>query len=280
MDGYKFVLDVSHHQTFNYDEVKKHIDGVIIRFGFGTLADRMADKHYDGFKEIPCAGYQWFRPDQDVKAQIELIKVKTSGKDVEVFFSDNEQQGPYQSSGGYSPTYLSEAARAHVEGLSLHGFDMGIYTRATWVDSYARPMWNWMFKYHNWLASWPFASGAVTTSWETLKSYWSPKIFSPYFTSDWPTDKRKADVWQWSGDKFIVPGIFTSTGKPRSSDFNFVSNELFERFEESTPTPTPDPLPLPVDTESRLRVLEEKVSIAQTDIDRIENVMRGHGLPI
>ncbi len=36
MDGYKLVMDVSHHQTFDYDLVKQHVDGFIIRTAFGT----------------------------------------------------------------------------------------------------------------------------------------------------------------------------------------------------------------------------------------------------
>lgn len=244
MDGYKLVLDCSHHQRFDYDLVKKHVDGVIIRFGFGLAADNLSNQHYDGFKEIPCAGYQWFRPDQDVKAQIELVKVKTEGKDIKVFFSDQEQKGMYGVSlSTYSPATLSERARQHVEGLALHGFDMGIYSRATWISQYAKPMWDWMFNYATWLASWPYASGGVTTTWEYLISNWAPKAFSPYYTSDWPV--RKTEAWQWSGDKFIVPGVFTTSGVPRSSDFNFVSDALFERFKAGTVVPpvvtVPDP---------------------------------------
>ena len=244
MDGYKLVLDISHHQQIDYDLVKKHVDGFIIRFGFGTDADRLCDKHYDGLKEKPCAGYQWFRPDQDIKAQIELVKVKTAGKDIKVFFSDQEQPGPYLSSIVYSPTLLSERGRAHVEGLALHGFDLGVYTRATWVSQYSKPMLSWLPSYHNWLASWPYAAGAVTTTWENLISFWAPKTFSPYYTADFLPAHRVAKAWQWSGDKFIVPGILTTLGVPRSSDFNFVSDALFERF-KGAPVVVPPPVVVP-----------------------------------
>ena len=52
-------------------------------------------KHYDGFKEKPCAGYQWFRPDQDVTAQIETVKLACEGKTIRCIFSDQEQAGRY-----------------------------------------------------------------------------------------------------------------------------------------------------------------------------------------
>ena len=247
MLGYKLVMDVSHHVSLDYDLIKKYVDGFIIRFGFGTDADRLCDKHYDGLKEKPCAGYQWFRPDQDIKAQIELVKVKTAGKNIKVFFSDQEQPGVYNSTIVYSPTLLSERGRAHVEGLALHGFDMGIYSRATWVSQYSKPILSWMPNYHNWLASWPYASGAVTTSWEYLMSNWAPKIFSPYYTADFLPTHRVAKAWQWSGDKFIVPGVKTASGLARTSDFNFVSDALFERFTTGgviapPPVVVPDPI--------------------------------------
>lgn len=285
MEGYKLVLDVSHHQTFNYDEVKKHIDGVIIRFGFGTQADTMCDKHYDGFKELPCAGYQWFRPDQDVKAQIELVKVKTANKGIRVFFSDQEQRGHWIWGADVAPYYpsyqLSEFARAHVEGLKLHGFDMGVYSRASWITSYAQPMWNWMFMYYTWLASWPYATGSHTTSWESLMTYWAPKSFSPYYTSTWPV--KKTEAWQWSGDKFVLPGVYTNpssgTPVPRSCDLNYVSDALFAKFTEPVLPPPPPPVvqPPPLTLEERVTAVEKRVESAYSEIDGLQAEARRQG---
>lgn len=278
LPGYKLVLDVSHHQTFNYDLVKKYVDGFIIRFGFGISPDTLANKHYDGFKEKPCAGYQWFRPDQDVKAQIELVKVKTAGKDIKVFFSDQEQQGMYGVPlSTYSPALLSDRARQHVEGLALHGFDMGIYSRATWISQYAKPMLEWITKYHMWLASWPYAKGAITTSWEELINYWAPKTFSPFYASDWPSTAKTAQAWQWSGDKFIVPGIYTTQGVPRSADFNYVSDALFERFKTGEIIQPPVIDPLPLDITSRVTKLEEDLAITRNELDAFERIARDHG---
>ena len=246
MDGYKLVMDVSHHVRLNYDLVKKYVDGFIIRFGFGVDVDTMSEQHYNGLKDKPCAGYQWFRPDQDIKMQIELVKQRVGDKNIKVFFSDQEQKGIYNiSTSTYSPDLLSERGRAHVEGLALHGFDMGVYSRATWVSQYAKPMLSWLPNYYNWLASWPYASGAVNTTWEYLMSFWAPKTFSPYYTADFLQAHRVAKAWQWSGDKFIVPGVTTSTGIPRSSDFNFVRDDLFERFITGgviAPPVIPDPI--------------------------------------
>lgn len=291
MEGYKLVLDVSHHQTFNYDLVKKYVDGVIIRLGFGTQADSLVDKHYQGFKDIPCAGYQWFRPDQDVKMQIDLVRRVTEGKDIKVIFSDQEQRGHWVLGQDIAPYYsaavLSEKARQHVEGLDLHGFEMGIYSRASWISAFAKPMYSWMFNYETWLASWPFAKGAITTSWESLISYWAPKKFSPYFTTDWPADKKNLSAWQWSGDKFIVPGIFTVNGAPRTSDFNFISDALFEKFTMgSVPPPPPPPpvveppAPTPTTLEERLTVAEDLIRSAYSELDQLQNIAREKGWPV
>lgn len=231
--GYKLVLDVSHYQKIDYKLVAPHIDGVIARCAFGIEPDKLFLAHYHGFKAEgkPVATYQWFRPDQDVKAQIETVKTLTNGTDVHMVFSDQEQHTPYGFPLPiYSDAKLSEAASAHMSGLKLHGFEIGMYSRATWITARSFSMTNWMYDYQVWLASWPYATGATYTSWDYLKSFWAPKAFSPYFTANWPADKRRADAWQWSGDKFILPGIYTTTGVARSVDLNFVSDELFAKF--------------------------------------------------
>lgn len=276
MDGYKLVMDVSHHQTFDYDLVKQHVDGFIIRAAFGKDRDSLFQKHYDGFKEKPCAAYQWFRPDQDVAAQVEVVKVLCDGKTIRCVFSDQEQAGRYNIPlSNFSAIVLNQKANEHVTGLALHGFEMGIYTRATWVSENVPQLTNWMYDYNVWLASWPYAAGAVSTTWEDLLSDWAPKVFSPFFTMEWPADKRRADAWQWSGDKFIVPGIFTTDGVPRSSDFNFVSDALFDRFMSGGAARVPVARPAG-DVNSRLAKLEKDMKNAKIDIDRIENVMRDH----
>jgi hypothetical protein len=248
VNGYKLILDVSHHQTFDYDLVKQHIDGVIIRVGFGTQPDSKFRQHYDAFKEIPCAAYQWFRPDQDVKAQIELVKTTLDPTEIQAVFSDQEQNTIYGTATQIAAATLNERGQAHVTGLATHGYTMGTYSRATWISQYNPRMLDWMYDYMVWLASWPYASGAVTTTWEALKATWSPKIFSPYFTSTWPAEKKRADLWQFSGDKFIVPGIYTATGVPRSADFNYISDAALEKFKPAAaPIPEPEPDPhLPV----------------------------------
>lgn len=289
MDGYKLVMDVSHHQTFDYDLVKEHVDGFIIRAAFGKDRDSRFEQHYNGFKEKPCAVYQWFRPDQDVTAQIEVVKVLCEGKNIRCAFSDQEQAGRYNiPMSNFSSAFLNERAHEHMTGLELHGFEMGIYSRATWISQFSPQMRDWMYDYNVWLASWPYAAGAVTVDWDTLMDTWAPKVFSPFFTIDWPTDLKRADAWQWSGDKFIVPGVFTADGVPRSADFNFVSNALFDRFSHgdvarhpagtsrTSGTSHPPATPRPGDTAGRLTLLERDMDHAKVDIDRIENVMRDH----
>lgn len=276
MDGYKLVMDVSHHQTFDYDLVKQHVDGFIIRAAFGKEPDSLFEKHYNGFKEKPCAVYQWFRPDQDVTAQIEVVKILCEGKNIRCAFSDQEQAGRYNVPlSNFSAVFLNERAHEHISGLELHGFEMGIYSRATWISQFSPQMRDWMYDYNVWLASWPYAAGAVTTDWDILMNTWAPKVFSPFFTIDWPADKKRADAWQWSGDKFIVPGVFTRDGVPRSADFNFVSNALFEKFSRGEAA-HPQEAPRPTGIDSRVTKLEKDMLSAKIDIDRIENVMRDH----
>jgi hypothetical protein len=243
-------MDVSHHVTLNYDEVKKHVDGFILRTHFGTTKDMLFEKHYLGLREKPIAGFQWFRPDLAVVDQVEAVKITCDYKpEIKVFFSDIEQQGVYGvGTSIYSPEYLSTKAQQHVEGLKLHGFDVGVYTAAWWMNAYCGEMAKWMYDYQVWLASWPFAKGAVTLSWEYLMSNWAPKMFLPSKPNAVTDEQYKStDAWQWSGDKFILPGVYTNqpVPVPRTCDLNYVSDALFERFTTGVvipPVPATEPI--------------------------------------
>lgn len=243
MNGYKLVLDISHYHYLNYDLVCEQVDGFIVRAAFGQYKDARFETHYSEIaaRGKPIAVYQWFRPDQSVTAQIEVMKLALENKKIRVIFSDQEQHGLYFNGGSmipfYSPAALSELCRSHVTGLALHGYEVGTYTRGTWVMERCQPSLAWRYEYPVWLASWPYAQGAYTCSWNEFKSTWLPKTFSPFYPSGWPVEKRFADAWQFTGDKFILPGINTSTGVNRSVDVNFVSDALFARFTDAPVIP-------------------------------------------
>lgn len=231
-NGYHLVIDLSYYNPkTDFEVVSEYVEGFILRIAYGTTKDTcfvdFAKRLYKLGK--PIASYQWFRPDQDVKAQLEIARqqLTDAGVPMHVGFSDQEQHGrsgylnlpPH-----YSASDLSKRGRDHVEGLTTLIKNVGTYTRSSWISERARPtVWGedaWLYDYLVWLASWPYASKVVSTTWSDFLANWMVKSFSPYYASGWPN--KFADAWQFSGDKFVLPG------GDGAFDFNLVSDNMLQ----------------------------------------------------
>lgn len=119
-----------------------------------------------------------------------------------------------------------------------------LYTRASFIHSYARPMLNWCKNYPLWLAHYPYANGRVAVSWEEFKTKYLPLITAP----DMPMGCTKWHFWQFTGDKFLLPGLFRNDTDLSPSDVNFWSGNLAELHQFAgvdIPTPEPEPEPEP-----------------------------------
>jgi hypothetical protein len=81
-----------------------------------------------------------------------------------------------------------------------------VYTRTSFIKDRAPQMLGWVTNFPLWLAAWPYARGKVKTTWEELRGKWLPKS-SPTL----PKGASHYTFWQWSGDKFILPGLYGST---------------------------------------------------------------------
>lgn len=286
---YQMVPDFSYHQwNIDYDLVAKHVGGFIFRCAYGISIDTRFRYHVQHAASTgkPIAAYQWFRPDEDVKAQIDTVRRQLDGLPVRVIWSDVEQHGragwknlpPH-----YGQQELSDKAYAHVSGLEAFGFEAGVYTRSTWVFEHARPMVYqfdpvtqrvykpWMYERALvWLASWPYKPGTLATTWEDMKNVHAPKSFLPYFHSSWPDEKRTAGAWQFTGDKFTLPGVLNDLKRPSAVDLNYVKNEVLEKFRMDAPPPEPDPEPKPPITLEQLA----------KEVDELQNQARQRGWPV
>lgn len=76
-----------------------------------------------------------------------------------------------------------------------------IYTGRWWWEPNMTPAPAWAANYDYWLASYPFAPGKVNLTWEQL-----PSIL-PSGWADPVTSGRRPMIWQFSGDKFVLPGV-------------------------------------------------------------------------
>ncbi|PKN85591.1 MAG: hypothetical protein CVU46_10500 [Chloroflexi bacterium HGW-Chloroflexi-8] len=249
--GYQLILDISYYQqALDWSYLKTWVDGFVIRSLFGVWKDPMFRDHVShavdaGYESL--ATYAWLRPDESIKAQLDKLAEQLYGTPIKVVFVDVEQHGrtylnllPH-----YSPEKLSDLVWQYVSGIKTLGIIPAIYTRSTWVSTYARPLENWMYKFHCWLASYPFGRGRIALQWDDLLTRYAPKAFAPYYNKYWNTSNGEASAWQWSGDKFVLPGIYQnkqkSVGMP--VDLNYFSTELTNLMTIGNAVPLPvDPV--------------------------------------
>ena len=236
MEGYKLVIDCSYwQQALGFGEFKEYVKGVVFRSTYGTWKDKKFKEHVKGaidFGYKHVATYSWFRPMQSVKAQIETVKMQIDNTPVDFVLADIEESSriSYDNFPRYSPEQLNDFAWQFVSGLETLGVKVGIYTRSTWVDKYCPKLVEWMYRYPVWLASYPFAKGRLAMSWRYLLDHYAPKVFSPYYVKSWGFAKDRTDMWQWSGDKFVLPGIYREEARLSllPVDLNYASDEFFD----------------------------------------------------
>jgi GH25 family lysozyme M1 (1,4-beta-N-acetylmuramidase) len=93
----------------------------------------------------------------------------------------------------------------------------------------------WQSEYDFWLAQYPLKSDPrVTCTWEQLKQYYATGWTKAIDPRDAKHPMRPAALWQWSGDKFILPGI------QGPIDLNWVPEEWIEKNKKNQ-TPKPEP---------------------------------------
>lgn len=249
-NGYKLVLDASYYQqAFDFDKLKPWVSGFIFRSLFGVWKDPKFKEHTSravdaGYDRL--ATYAWMRPDENIKLQLERLGEQLYNSPIKVVAVDVEQHGitHFNFHPFYSPERLSDLAWQYISGLTTMGLVPAIYSRTTWIEAYAKPLWNWIFRYPVWMASYPFAKGRIALTWETLIERYAPKAFSPYLPKNWTASQGVVDAWQWSGDKFLLPGIYKNEAKTAgiAVDLNYVSDTFADMMKIGSFVP---PLPEP-----------------------------------
>ena len=94
----KLIVDAAYHQdSIDFKLLKPHVDGFIFRANYGTYADPKFIQHVTkavdaGFDHIGL--YSFLRPDQDLKAQIDVLRSQLNAVPFIRFgASDQEQHG-------------------------------------------------------------------------------------------------------------------------------------------------------------------------------------------
>lgn len=136
MAQYK-ILDISEHQpVVDYEEVAKHVDGVILRCGvthWGTanecVEDECFEKHYAGFKAagVPVGAYYYSAADnmEKVNEEIQVCKNIISGKQFELpIYYDIEEPNRMEK---LTVEQLTEQVKAWCEAMEKAGYFVGVY---------------------------------------------------------------------------------------------------------------------------------------------------------
>lgn len=218
MDDYCLGVDVSSWQP-KVDWKVLYESGVrfaIIKVSQGNyIFDRLTREHAKGAREagMVIGLYHWHDPLCSVKSQMEFLKTALLGIDYDFLSIDVEQYwGDWaewrkgyitKKLGATTISVTSQQLATEVKAFTKK--KTLIYTRASFVREYAAKMQYWLKDWDLWLAHYPYVSGRVSLTWNGLKEANLPKISGPSL----PPNCREWKFWQFSGDKFVLPGVST-----------------------------------------------------------------------
>ena len=193
------IIDVSHHQNpvlIDYDKLSNAIDGVIIRWGYGSKVDNYCDQHYNEFhgRGIPCGGYGFVTEYHSVVDQVSRAYDWVVNKDLKLgLWADFELEN------GADPLQ-KQTVHDYMQQAEARMGEFGIYT-AKWCWN---PIMNGAY-YTNrklWVANYTSFSSPVMpigfTEW-FLWQYKSTGRF-PGYASDLDTNRfygtrTQYDAW-------------------------------------------------------------------------------------
>ncbi|MBQ3691776.1 MAG: CHAP domain-containing protein, partial [Clostridia bacterium] len=153
----KFIIDVSEHQgVIDWNKVKSHIDGAIIRCGYGDDITSQDDKQYvrnlsecERLK-IPKGIYLYSYATTETQAKSELAHILRliKGHTFELpIFLDCEEAG--------TESFAPKACKIICDGVKAAGFTPGVYSSTYWWNTYL----NNITSYIRWVAHWNSVCG-------------------------------------------------------------------------------------------------------------------------
>lgn len=243
---YALLVDASKWQTaVNY--LLWRIGGVeclIGKISQGSYSqDPQRVPHYLGAKNtgMHYGCYVWADPMSGDKATVDnffkalgVIEPEFICVDIEQYWQDWKEYQNGHVTKIISPQRISDNGQYICERLKERtGKEILVYTRSWFVVEWANPMYAWMDNFKKWFAQYTTDRADLHLSWETLKKSWLPKTKNPSF-SKYYKGAKDWEIWQWTGDKFILPGCLSPM------DVNYVKRSFL-----GMPLPEPEPLPLP-----------------------------------
>ncbi|NLF50920.1 MAG: hypothetical protein GX577_07265 [Leptolinea sp.] len=257
-------IDVSRWQAkVDWSLMKSNgVEFVFIKATQGNyMTDQMMVKHVEGASKagMIVGLYHWCDPTVDAESQALYFLNAISGLPYKMLSADVEQQwGDWKEwSNGrvtkiLSPNVISDNAKKIVETWSKRTKAPAVvYSRASFINSYAKPAQSWLSKYPLWMAHYPYKSSTVRTTWQDFQTNYKPSISGPAL----PAGSSKWTFWQFTGDKFILPGCESLL------DVNYYNGDLaalkkFCGIQGGTSPVITEPDPSTLTVEERLAKLE------------------------
>lgn len=227
MDKKALMVDVSRWQTkVDWAMLRDEgVAGAIVKCGQDLREDKLFRVHAGGARAagLVLGAYSWFDPMFNPLDQAHAMRkivewaggdVRFVAVDVEQFWADwREWELARQGKGKITKVIpgrlISERAKAMCAKLrgSMGGMPIVVYSRKTFIEYYAPQMLKWLGDYDIWLAWYPYSRTKVTCGWGELKERWLPKLEGPSSLNGLPGMWK---IWQFTGDKFKLPGIGTA----------------------------------------------------------------------
>ncbi len=208
-------VDVSHWQrSVDWKLLRKAgVSFANIKASQGTqVSDQLLHTHFSGARNagMVTGVYHWVDPILPAARQIDHFMDVCSGLDfdfaaldVEQYWQSWQEWAKHKVVRCFEPEGISACVREAAQTLrAAITKPVVIYTRTSFVLTYAEPMQDWLSGWPLWLAFYPYPHGQVNVSWESLRREHLPKIKGP----DLPGGASDWHFWQFSGDRFVLPG--------------------------------------------------------------------------
>ena len=208
----KYIIDVSEHQgRIDWTTVKPHINGVIIRCGYGDDDTAQDDKYWTynvaecERLKIPYGVYLYSYADSDahIKSEIAHVKRLLKGhKPQYPVYIDLEESG--------NGSFAVKAANAFCPAITLAGYRAGVYTFESFYNEFMR---GWA-KYTLWVAKYGINDGAAHTkpqigvnfdAWQFTSNAriggYDGRLDASYFYRNFTDGEKKPDADKSSNGK-------------------------------------------------------------------------------
>lgn len=212
-------VDVSHWQrSVDWKTLRKAgVSFAVVKASQGTaIRDPLLRTHSSGARsaDMVTGVYHWLDPTLSAARQIDHFMQACGGLDfdfaaldVEQYWKSWQEWVEHRIVHCIPPERISACAREAARTLrAATGKPVVIYTRASFVHTYAEPMQDWLPDWPLWLAHYPYPRGRMALSWENLRRDHMPAIEGP----SKPAGSREWQFWQFSGDRFVLPGAETA----------------------------------------------------------------------